>query len=241
MLRIFSEAPEAAGTHATYSRKHGLKGEAPTLRRVLPVMPKPQLAADCRRCAALCCVSLAFDQGEQFAFDKPAGVPCPHLSTGDRCRIHRRLEQRGFAGCSRYDCLGAGQRVTQEVLPGRHWRQGADAARGIFEAFRVLRDIHAALELLESAARLPLSPSERASCRRLSRHLSPTTPWSQRTLAEFEDGPVFREVRVFLESLRASVQRSSKRRLPMLTESTGAPADRSAPPRAADSGSPNSR
>ena len=243
MLRIFSEAPEVAAASATSSRKHGLSQRG-TLRCTgcAPAMPKPELAADCRRCAALCCVSLAFDQSQQFAFDKPAGVPCPHLSPGDRCRIHPRLEERGFAGCARYDCLGAGQRVTQEVLPGRHWRQGPTEARRVFEAFRGLRSVHAALELLESAARLPLSPSERASCRRLSRLLSPSAPWSEQALAEFEQSPVFHQVRAFLESLRASVERSGKRRLPIVTGSPkGAPADRPARPRAADSGSPSSR
>jgi len=204
-------------------------------------MPKPEFAADCRRCAALCCVSLAFDRSRQFAFDKPAGLPCPHLSPDDRCCIHHRLVERGFAGCARYDCLGAGQRVTEEVLPGCHWREGPAAAGRVFEAFRVLRNIHAALELLDSAASLPLSSSELESCRRLSRRLAPATPWTEPALAELEDGPVFHEVRAFLESLRGSVARSGQRRLPIVTGSTEAPADRSARPRAAGSGSANSR
>ena len=241
MLRIFSEAPATAASCATSPRKHGLSAEAPRLRRVDPRMPKPELLADCRRCAALCCVGLAFDRSRQFAFDKPAGVPCPHLSSGDLCRIHPRLEASGFAGCAHYDCLGAGQRVTEEVLPDHHWRQGPTAARRVFEAFRVLRSVHAALELLESAARLPLSASERENCHRLSLLLAPRAPWTEPALAQLEDGPVFHEVRAFLESLRGSVERSGRRRLPIVTGSTGAPADRSARPRAADSGSPSSR
>ncbi len=175
-------------------------------------MRQPPLSPDCDRCAALCCVSLAFDRSSQFAFDKPAGVPCPHLTRADRCRIHERLDERGFGGCARYDCRGAGQRVSAEVLPGRHWRQDPEAALRMFEAFRVLRRIHDALELLASASRLCLTRGERTRCARLMRLLAPEGPWSERTLAELEAGPVFSELRSFLASLGGAVERSRARK-----------------------------
>src|SRR5688572_23961384 len=186
-----------------------------TLGLSLPVRP-PLLRADCNRCSGLCCVSLAFDRSRHFAIDKAAGVPCPHLTHADRCRIHQRLGECGFAGCARYDCLGAGQRVTEEVLPGRHWRDGREQARRLFEAFRVLRRVHEALELLAAASRLPLTQHQRTECHRLAQLLAPEPPWTERTLADVEDGPVFVELRSFLASLRGSVERRGRRHLPTL-------------------------
>lgn len=180
-------------------------------------MQHPELVADCSRCAGLCCVGLAFDRSPHFGFDKPAGVPCTHLTCADRCGIHQRLEEHGFGGCARYDCLGAGQRVMREVFPGRHWREGASDAERLFDAFHVLRRVHEALQLLTSAARLPLSRAERASCTRLTRRLAPDTPWTEQTLTALEASSVFRDVRDFLASLKGSVRRSALRtRLPIV-------------------------
>lgn len=190
-------------------------------------MQQPELVADCARCAALCCVGLAFDHSRHFAFDKPAGVPCRHLTRADRCGIHQRLEEHGFGGCARYDCLGAGQRVTSEVFPGRHWREGAPDADRLFEAFRVLRRVHEALQLLNSAARLPLSRSERATCTRLTRRLAPATPWTEQTLSELEASSVFHDVRGFLAALKDTVLRSDARKRLPLVELT---VDRGDPP-----------
>jgi hypothetical protein len=47
------------------------------------------LRAECARCAALCCVTLAFDASDLFAFDKAAGEPCPHFD-GQRSLRHSR-------------------------------------------------------------------------------------------------------------------------------------------------------
>jgi hypothetical protein len=96
------------------------------------------LRADCSRCIGLCCVVLAFDRGPLFAFDKPPGVACPHLSAADRCGIHDELAARGFAGCAAYDCLGAGQAVTA-MFAGRHWRDGARTMREMYDAFVRIR------------------------------------------------------------------------------------------------------
>jgi hypothetical protein len=41
-------------------------------------MPDAPLLGDCSRCIGLCCVSLAFDRGPRFAFDKRAGEACRH-------------------------------------------------------------------------------------------------------------------------------------------------------------------
>ena len=107
-----------------------------------------QLEADCSRCAALCCVVPAFSRSSDFAIDKPAGTPCPHLAADDRCGIHAELRGRGFAGCTAYDCFGAGQQVTQVTFGGVGWRASPDVA----VAVRV------GLPRRAPAARVPLVP-----------------------------------------------------------------------------------
>ena len=71
------------------------------------------LRGDCSRCFGLCCVALSFERGPLFAFDKPAGEPCPNLTQQGRCAVHERLAAAGMTGCARYDCLGAGQLATE--------------------------------------------------------------------------------------------------------------------------------
>lgn len=173
------------------------------------------LRADCARCSALCCVSLAFDHSEQFGFDKPAGTPCPHLTETQRCGIHAELELRGFAGCARYDCLGAGQRVTH-LFAGASWRDHPTQATAMFHAFRALRHVHELRLLLQTAARLPLSAAEEQRRAELSRQLQPTRGWSAQDLARFERGALPAEVVTFLRSLRhVARSRAGRRRLPL--------------------------
>ncbi len=85
-------------------------------------MPHPPLRGDCERCAALCCVAVAFDRSELFGFDKAADAPCRNLDGAHGCTIHDHLAASGFRGCAAYDCYGAGQAVTQEMFGGRSWR-----------------------------------------------------------------------------------------------------------------------
>jgi hypothetical protein len=129
--------------------------------------------ADCSRCVGLCCVALAFDRSEHFAFDKAAGVPCSHLGGDDRCRIHDDRAVRGFGGCIRYDCGGAGARVVERT--GASWRDGAASADVVFEAFRVEREVTAARELLETARGLPLPAEEESRRAALASALGPAT------------------------------------------------------------------
>ena len=52
-----------------------------------------------------------------------------HLRTDSRCGIHTELRQRGFNGCTVYDCFGAGQQVSQVTFGGRGLADG-DAGAG---------------------------------------------------------------------------------------------------------------
>jgi uncharacterized protein YjbI with pentapeptide repeats len=102
-------------------------------------------------------VAPAFSVSADFAIDKPAGQPCPHLRGDFRCDIHAHLRQRGFPGCAAYDCLGAGQRVSQVTFGGRDWRQAPGTARRMFAAFSVVRRLHDLLWHLTAA--LALAPA----------------------------------------------------------------------------------
>jgi hypothetical protein len=160
------------------------------------------LRADCAQCAALCCVALAFDRSALFALDKPAGVACPNLRGCNTCAIHEDLAGQGFAGCVRFDCLGAGQRVTQ-MFAGQSWRDDPQTARAMFDAFRVMRPVHELIQLLHEAGKLAMSREQAGERVRLLRVLQQR--WSVRALLAFERGPVAGEVRAFLASLRECV------------------------------------
>jgi hypothetical protein len=165
-------------------------------------MPLPELRADCARCAALCCVALAFDRSSSFAFDKKAGEACRHLTPADRCAVHGA--RAGMAGCAAYDCLGAGQRVVQEVFGGSRVRSAA-----MFDAFRVMRLVHELLLLLREAARLPLSSAQAAQRDAFEQALT-AEEWTLASLSAFERGPMAAEVRAFLRTLAPSCRRMRK-------------------------------
>jgi hypothetical protein len=120
----------------------GLLGLDPDRRTLRP---------DCAACLGLCCVALPFSVSADFAIDKPAGSPCPHLGADHRCGIHDQLRDRGFAGCAAYDCFGAGQRVSQDTFGGQDWRQRPDVAPQMFEVFTIMRQLHEMLWYLAEA------------------------------------------------------------------------------------------
>ena len=117
-------------------------------------MNGPALTPDCAKCVGLCCVAPAFLASADFAIDKPAGRPCPNLQPDFRCGIHSRLRDTGFPGCVAYDCLGAGQRVTQEIFAGADWRTNPEIAAGMFAVYFVVRQLHELLWYLTEALAL---------------------------------------------------------------------------------------
>jgi uncharacterized protein YjbI with pentapeptide repeats len=113
-----------------------------------------ELRADCSGCFGLCCVAPGFAKSADFAFTKPPGKPCRHLQQDFRCAIHSSLRQKGFAGCTVYDCFGAGQHVAQRVFGGVSWREEPETAEPMFAVFAVMRQLHELLWLLDAAAAL---------------------------------------------------------------------------------------
>lgn len=124
----------------------------------MAVPDRAALRADCARCFALCCVAPAFTASADFALDKPAGTPCPHLGGDFRCGIHDRLRERGFPGCVVFDCFGAGQQLAQVTFGGRDWRAHPELAEPVRATFPVMRSLHELLWYLTAA--LALRPGE---------------------------------------------------------------------------------
>jgi hypothetical protein len=158
------------------------------------------LRADCARCAALCCVALAFEHSALFGFDKAAGAPCANLSAGGRCRIHAERAARGFAGCTAYDCLGAGQAVTQGLFGGRTWQDDPALLAPMMAAFAALRPAHELLALLEQAQALALPAQVLERLEAARQALDPPGGW---TRAEVAEGKVAEAVEAGRAALRA--------------------------------------
>ena len=160
-------------------------------------MDLPSLTADCEKCAALCCVAFFFDKGEMFAEDKVAGIPCRHLGPGHLCKIHSDLDARGYRGCARYDCAGAGQRVTQDLFAGRSWRDDPDLLGPMMEAFGGMRLVHDHLQVLDQLRGMSLPAGEAGTCSRLLTRLSELGDPTSYPGSAFNS-----EVKAFLSSLR---------------------------------------
>ncbi|CAM3540968.1 pentapeptide repeat-containing protein [Aeromicrobium ponti] len=112
------------------------------------------LRSDCENCFGLCCVALPFAKSADFAINKEGGIPCPNLESDNRCRIHSKLRNKGFKGCTSYECFGAGQKVSQDTFEGRDWRDHPKLAKEMFEVFPVMQQLHEMLCYLTEALRL---------------------------------------------------------------------------------------
>jgi hypothetical protein len=157
-----------------------------------------ELTADCGRCAGLCCVLPAFTASADFAIDKPAGTPCRHLRSDDRCGIHDRLRDRGFPGCVVFDCLGAGQRVTQLTFAGRDRHTDPATAAGMAAVFPVMRQLTELLWHLTEAASLVPPGALRTAVDEARAAADALTSASADVLADLDVGGLRRDVGVLL-------------------------------------------
>ncbi|KIF77716.1 hypothetical protein QR77_35550 [Streptomyces sp. 150FB] len=112
---------------------------------------RSDLRADCGSCFGLCCVALTFSVSADFPVDKGAGEPCSHLQEDFRCGVHTDLRQRGFRGCTVYDCFGAGQKISQITFAGQDWRQEPRSAERMFAVLPVMRQLQELLWYLNEA------------------------------------------------------------------------------------------
>lgn len=167
------------------------------------------LHADCDKCAALCCVALAFDKSPLFAIDKPAGTPCQHLIKNGRCGIHADLKAKGFGGCVAYDCLGAGQRVTQGLFDGQSWQDDPTLLDPMMRAFASMRKVQDLLQLLVEAQKLTLPPVKHSEINTSIEILNPPDGWTKASLKAFDASDDAAKVRTLLASLRPFVSRKT--------------------------------
>ncbi|MEJ2029166.1 MAG: hypothetical protein P8X66_04705 [Maritimibacter sp.] len=161
-----------------------------------------RLKTDCSKCAAICCVVLAFDKGKDFAFSKNPGEPCRNLS-GHLCTIHDRLSQEGLPGCVAYECLGAGNRVVQEVFAGQSWQDEPRLMPVMMEAFSAMREVHKRIDYLRAAETLDLAPQDDQTRQNHLDYLEQHR-WSGPELNEFEFGLAL-EIDIFLHGIGLSL------------------------------------
>jgi len=174
-------------------------------------MPDSRLRADCARCFALCCVAPAFAASADFAVDKPAGQPCPNLRADFRCGIHADLRQRGFPGCTVFDCFGAGQQVAQVTFGGRDWRHEPAGAGRMFDVFAIMRHLHELLWYLTEARTLPAARPLRGDLDRVLADLERATAGDPDAVLAVDVGAYRETVNTLLlgvsERVRAGVRR----------------------------------
>jgi hypothetical protein len=162
-----------------------------------------ELAADCSRCAGLCCVAPAFAKSSDFAIDKPAGTACPNLQPDFRCGIHAHLAERGFKGCTVFDCWGAGQHVTQGTFGGRDWRSEPAVAREMFASLPVMRQLHELAWYLTEALKL-------AAARRLHDKLRAALDETERLAAGAPDELLAIDLDAYRKRVNPLLQRASE-------------------------------
>ncbi len=113
------------------------------------------LHGDCENCFGLCCVALPFAASSDFAADKETGQPCANLREDFRCGVHSSLRDRGYRGCTVYDCFGAGQKISQVTFGGRDWHQNPDSAKQMYAAFPTMWQLQELLWYLSEALTRP--------------------------------------------------------------------------------------
>ncbi|EFL36673.1 pentapeptide repeats domain-containing protein [Streptomyces viridochromogenes DSM 40736] len=178
---------------------------------------RAELRGDCERCFGLCCVALPFAASTDFAVDKAAGTPCRNLRSDHRCGIHAKLRQRGFTGCTVYDCFGAGQQVSQVTFGGRDWRSAPpEHARRMFDVFPVVRQLHELLWYLTEALALPAARPVHAELRTALAKTEQLTGNTPEELAELDVAAHRQDVNVLLlrtsELARADAKGRKKNR-----------------------------
>ncbi|WP_413299962.1 pentapeptide repeat-containing protein [Bacillus sp. 1P10SD] len=109
------------------------------------------LQPDCDNCFGLCCVALPYAKSADFAFDKDGGTPCKNLQSNYRCSIHSNLRNKGFKGCTVFECFGAGQKISQVTYNGQDWRENPEIAKEMFDVFPLLQQLHEMLLYLNEA------------------------------------------------------------------------------------------
>ncbi|MDT0443333.1 pentapeptide repeat-containing protein [Streptomyces johnsoniae] len=169
----------------------------------------PDLRADCSNCFGLCCVALPFAASTDFPVDKAAGRPCGNLRDDFRCGIHAELRDRGWVGCTVFDCFGAGQQVSAVTFGGLDWRRAPETAGRMFQVFPVMRALHELLWYVTEALALPAAAPVHPRLRRAARDLRQRADGDPESLLAFDIAALRADVNALLlragELVRAGV------------------------------------
>ncbi|WP_410771454.1 pentapeptide repeat-containing protein [Fontibacillus sp. BL9] len=171
-----------------------------------------KLQADCESCFGLCCVALPYAASADFAKDKAAGQPCQNLQHDFRCGIHNSLRDRGFRGCTVYDCFGAGQQVSQITYSGVDWRQDPGSAKQMFEVFPVMRQLHELLSYLTEALTLQAAHSIHGELGTMLEETKRLARLGPEALLELDVAVHRAEVNVLLQQTSELVRDEARRR-----------------------------
>ena len=163
---------------------------------------RKELQPECTNCFGLCCVALPFARSTDFAADKNAGQPCSNLQADFRCGIHTRLREKGFRGCTVFDCFGAGQKVSQVTFGGTDWRQAPQSARHMFAVFPLMRQLHELLWYITEALDLAPARTVHKDLRSVLTRIEALTRGSAESLLELDMAALRGDVNALL--LRAS-------------------------------------
>ncbi|MGE7090510.1 pentapeptide repeat-containing protein [Lysinibacillus sp. NPDC048646] len=120
---------------------------------------RESLQADCQNCFGLCCTALNIVASSDFAMNKAAGTPCLNLQSDFSCQIHSSLREKGFKGCTVFDCLGAGQMVSQTTFNGQDWRKNTQIAAKMFRVFPIMEQLYEMIAYLTEALSYEVSSS----------------------------------------------------------------------------------
>lgn len=118
---------------------------------------RENLQSNCSQCFGLCCIALNVKSSSDFAMNKPAGEPCPNLQSCFRCEIHEHLREKGFKGCTVFDCLGAGQMVSQHTFKGQSWSEYPEIGEKMFRVFPIMEQLYEMMAYVSEALSYPIT------------------------------------------------------------------------------------
>lgn len=170
------------------------------------------LAPDCARCFGLCCVALPFARSADFPVDKAAGDPCDNLQPDFACGIHPHLRERGWRGCTVFDCFGAGQQVSQVTFGGISWREAPDTATEMYAVLPVMHQLHEMLTHLAEARGLGGGREESAQVDAVIQQLTALTAASAATLLATDLGALRARVAPLLRRASERTRQAMRRR-----------------------------
>lgn len=169
-----------------------------------------ELKIDCKKCFGLCCMALYFSKLDGFPQDKEAGKPCCNLALDFTCQIHKDLAKKGLKGCIAYDCLGAGQKLSQVTYKGQAWKRQPAQMKEFAQTFLVMYQFHEMMWYLIQAMTISVAQpikSKIVACLEETKRL---TYLSAQEIVDFEIEVHRDKVNTILKQVVALVQEEVK-------------------------------